>query len=89
MSDCLYVRPDGRGAFISCRYRSSCDRCGWNPEVHSRRCAELREREENNELVDRALMARSLASFEADLDYGVIDWDSEGHPKWKKGRVYR
>ena len=91
MTDCRCHRPaEGRQrqSFVTCQ-NPACENCGWNPKCSDRCRAALREREERDGLVDRELMARSLAAFEADMDYGVIDCDAEGHPKWRKARVYR
>ena len=91
MTDCLCHRPSEgrqRHSFVTCQ-NPACENCGWNPKCSDRRRAALREREERNVLVDRDLMSRSIAAFEADMDYGVIDYDAEGHPKWRNTRVYR
>lgn len=70
MTECLHMLLDGaqRGRVpVSCR-NPQCEDCGWNPECSARRREVLREREEREELVDRELMERSLAAFEADVD---------------------
>ena len=90
MRDCphqLRGSSQPRGGAVSCQ-RNDCEGCGWNPKFGELRRAELRSREQSGELVDRALMARSLAAFACDMDYGLIDYDSEGHPVWRKSRVY-
>ena len=91
MIECLHVKREGaqRGRVpVSCQ-NPACENCGWNPACSARRREALREKEAHDELIDRELMERSLAAFEADMDYGVIDCDDEGHPKWKTARVYR
>ena len=69
--------------------KPQCEDCGWNPECSARRREVLREKEAREELVDRELMERSLAAFEADVDACRIDCDAAGHPVWRGGQVYR
>lgn len=91
MTDCPCHRPSEgrqRHSFVTCQ-NPACENCGWNPKCSDRRRAALREREERNELVDRELMARSIAAFEADVDACRIDCDAAGHPVWRGGQVYR
>ena len=91
MTECLHMLLDGaqRGRVpVSCR-NPQCEDCGWNPECSARRREVLREKEEREELVDRELMERSLAAFEADVDACRVDCDSAGHPVWREGQVYR
>lgn len=91
MTECLHMKLDGaqRGRVpVSCQ-NPQCENCGWNPECSARRREELREKEEREELVDRELMERSLAAFEADVDAGLVDCDAAGHPVWREGQVYR
>lgn len=91
MTECLHMLLDGaqRGRVpVSCR-NPQWEDCGWNPECSARRRKVLREKEEREELVDRELMERSLAAFEADVDAGRVDCDAAGHPVWREGQVYR
>ena len=91
MTECLRMQLDGaqRGRVpVSCQ-NPQCENCGWNPECSARRREVLREREACGELVDRKLMERSLAAFEADVDACRVDCDAAGHPVWRGGQVYR
>lgn len=91
MIECPRIKLDGiRTGRVPVRcQKPQCDDCGWNPECSARRREALREKEEREELVDRELMERSLAAFEADMDAGLIDCDESGHPVWRGGQVYR